>query len=512
MRILFDPLLPQVTAVRAEVHDLRRNPGEDPDAVALNDIMRCILAFPGSLSVLQELGDELAIRAIPVQAGAFGKIDEVQGAVRAEREVPRGFEDGFLAVVPDAQNLLELDDAARVLGQGPGRIVDAGLGGSGDRNAEQECWEEKESCEARVLAHLCHLCSHHRTREAGWQVGNGRRWMNCRCPPIMVGRTDMSSLRRLAALAAALFAAAVPLRRPVQGQEFDRGKLIEKIACRKAPEQTYALYLPSAFDPDKKWPVLFLFDPGARGATAVEAFREGAETYGWILAGSHGSRNGPLKDSAQAALAVWADVSTRLPIDERRVYATGFSGGARVASFFPRVIGRPIAGVIGCGAGLASGLGPAGLQAAAYFGLAGLADFNYGEMKGLDLAFDPSGVPHRFFYFEGTHDWPPSGYAARAVGWMEVAAINGVAAAGPDAGRGRGAAGTRGSRALEEEGRFYWAADKLEAAGRIAEALELDLPGLAGLAGRIEEIKAGKEYRRFLDAERKRDRRTIEFR
>ncbi|MCK7518250.1 MAG: hypothetical protein MZV64_11280 [Ignavibacteriales bacterium] len=46
---------------------------------------------------------------------------------------------------------------------------------------------------------------------------------------------------------------------------------------------------------------------------------------------------------------MWADVSTRFPIDERRVYTTGFSGGARVASFFPRVIGRPIAGVVGCG-------------------------------------------------------------------------------------------------------------------------------------------------------------------
>jgi len=326
-------------------------------------------------------------------------------------------------------------------------------------------------------------------------------------------RAHMSSLRYLAVITAALLTAAAPLRRPVQGQEFVRGKLIDKVACREEPDQTYALYLPSAFDPDKKWPILFLFDPGARGATAVEVFREGAETYGWILAGSHGSRNGPLKDSAQAALAVWADISTRLPIDERRVYATGFSGGARVASFFPRVIGRPIAGVIGCGAGLASGLGPADLKAAAYFGLAGLADFNYGEMKGLDLAFDPSGVPHRFLYFEGTHDWPPSGYAAWAVGWMEVTAIKqGLRPPDPTLAAALVRRELGEADALEAEGRFYWAADKLEAAGRMAEGLDLDFPELAGLAGRIQEIKAGREYRRFLDAERKRDRRTIEFR
>ncbi|MCX6568028.1 MAG: alpha/beta hydrolase, partial [Candidatus Aminicenantes bacterium] len=86
------------------------------------------------------------------------------------------------------------------------------------------------------------------------------------------------------------------------------------------------------------------FDPGARGAAGVEAFRGAAETYGWILAGSNNSTNGPMRESAAAAWAVWADALKRLPLDERRVYASGFSGGARVASVFPQVIGRAIAG------------------------------------------------------------------------------------------------------------------------------------------------------------------------
>jgi predicted peptidase len=163
---------------------------------------------------------------------------------------------------------------------------------------------------------------------------------------------------------------------PASAQEFARGMVHEKVTCRADPAQSYALYLPAALDPERRRPVLFLFDPGARGPMGVEAFREAAETFGWILVGSNNSRNGPLATSVQAAHAVWIDVLERLPVDGRRIYAAGFSGGARVASLFPRVVGERIAGVIGCGAGLAAGIEPRYLPAAAFFGLVGFRDFN----------------------------------------------------------------------------------------------------------------------------------------
>ena len=165
----------------------------------------------------------------------------------------------------------------------------------------------------------------------------------------------MSNMRfRIACLGILIAACLSPLS-PFPVQDLETGKLIENVLCQADPGQSYALYLPSAFDPGKKWPILFLFDPGARGAAAVEAFRAAAETYGWVLAGSNNSTNGPMRESASAAWAVWVDALKRLSFDERRVYAAGFSGGARVASVFPQVIGRPIAGVIGCGAGLSIG-------------------------------------------------------------------------------------------------------------------------------------------------------------
>ncbi len=151
----------------------------------------------------------------------------------------------------------------------------------------------------------------------------------------------MSRKRFALTFASASVAMVLLLLRPTLAQEFDTGKLIENVVCLGDSSQSYALYLPSAFDPGKKWPILVLFDPGARGPAAVEAFRDAAESYGWILVGSNNSTNGPMRESARAAWALWVDALKRLPFDERRVYASGFSGGARVASAFPQVISRP---------------------------------------------------------------------------------------------------------------------------------------------------------------------------
>src|SRR5678815_5301907 len=71
------------------------------------------------------------------------------------------------------------------------------------------------------------------------------------------------------------------------------GKLVEHVTCPADPSQTFSLYLPSAYETTRRWPLLLVFDPGGRGARAAEVFRDAAERYGWIVAASENSRNGP---------------------------------------------------------------------------------------------------------------------------------------------------------------------------------------------------------------------------
>ena len=57
-----------------------------------------------------------------------------------------------------------------------------------------------------------------------------------------------------------------------------------------------------------------------------------AEQYGYIVAASNNSRNGPYDVSTAAAQAMSTDVGRRFSIDPQRVYLAGMSGGARVAT------------------------------------------------------------------------------------------------------------------------------------------------------------------------------------
>jgi dienelactone hydrolase len=148
------------------------------------------------------------------------------------------------------------------------------------------------------------------------------------------------------------------LRSNHRPEEIPKGQVVEKLVCAGVPNQSYALYLPRNYSTDRKWPVLYAFDPGARGQIPVERFREAAEKFGWILVGSNNSRNGEFQPSIDAWNAIVKDTHDRFAIDDGRVYLTGFSGGARLVFYFAIRCQDCIAGVIASGAGFPAGVTP----------------------------------------------------------------------------------------------------------------------------------------------------------
>jgi poly(3-hydroxybutyrate) depolymerase len=169
-----------------------------------------------------------------------------------------------------------------------------------------------------------------------------------------------------------------------QANAIPKGQLVERLECLNDSSQSYALYLPSNYTPDRKWPVLYAFDPGARGKTPVERFKEAAEKYGWIVAGSNNSRNGPWRRSADAWSAMTKDTQQRFSIDDTLVYATGMSGGARMALQIAELCQDCLAGVIASGAGFPAGLVPSPQMHFLFFGTTGTDDFNFSELRSLD--------------------------------------------------------------------------------------------------------------------------------
>src|SRR4249919_553159 len=133
-------------------------------------------------------------------------------------------------------------------------------------------------------------------------------------------------------------------------QTLQRGQIVEAVTPLGDATQSYALYLPSTYSADRPWPILIGFHPGARGRAIVDTYREAAERYGFIVAGSNTSRNGPWEVSLRAANAMFQDIGQRFAVDGKRIYLTGHSGGSRVALQIA-LANKTIAGVIASSAG-----------------------------------------------------------------------------------------------------------------------------------------------------------------
>src|SRR5215469_5372871 len=64
-----------------------------------------------------------------------------------------------------------------------------------------------------------------------------------------------------------------------------RGTVMDHVTCLSDSSQSYALYLPSSYSPERRWPIIYAFDPFARGKVPVELYKEAAEKYGYIIVG-----------------------------------------------------------------------------------------------------------------------------------------------------------------------------------------------------------------------------------
>jgi dienelactone hydrolase len=249
-------------------------------------------------------------------------------------------------------------------------------------------------------------------------------------PPLgMIYFGEMNPLRLLTLTFGLLLAAAAwpqEKGKPAFDVQKARGTVVSSLACLEDATHSYALYLPSQYSADRRWPIIYAFDPFARGKTAVEVYQAAAEKYGYIVAASNNSKNGPVAPQLEAAQAVWNDTHRRFAIDKDRVYTTGLSGGARVATSFALYCYTcAITGVIAHGAGYPVGMGskqPAN-DHFLYYGIVGDADLNYPELVLLRKKKDEQGAQFMVKVYPGPHQWAPPEIVEDAVAWMDLKAM-----------------------------------------------------------------------------------------
>jgi len=209
------------------------------------------------------------------------------------------------------------------------------------------------------------------------------------------------------------------------------GTPVPRVTSAADTSQRYALYLPSGYDAEQTYPVLFLMDPRGRALVPIERFRAGADRLGFILLSSHhtlSDADSAFAVNGRALHAMIQDAQLRYAVDTRRFYLAGFSGTAHFAWFAAPFLDGHLAGIINAGDGLPPGA--SSVQAAiamtrppAYIGTAGLGDFNYDAARLRDAALDSTRMPHRFVVFEGDHAWMPESLAGEALDWMQFQAM-----------------------------------------------------------------------------------------
>lgn len=307
----------------------------------------------------------------------------------------------------------------------------------------------------------------------------------------------------------AILATTVPTRRvagQVDAEPLPTGSLVERIVASSDTTKSYALYLPSKYDAARQWPILFAMDPRGRALIPLRLFREAAERLGYIVVSSYDTRSDQddaLDVNYAAMEAMLQDTQRRFSLDTRRLYLAGFSGTARTAWEFARMLSNNVPGIIGFGAGFpfpSASVLPLWDRSLVFFGGSGLADFNYEEMRLVAHHLTDYGFRHRIVFYPGPHAWPDADVASRALEWMEMQAMRReLTPQDPDWLAEYATVRLERARVAEEDGDLFAALQRYE-------ALVTDLDGLTDVSGAREELERLSKNRSVRREQSRRDR------
>ncbi|MFY0653836.1 MAG: hypothetical protein JXQ96_17475 [Cyclobacteriaceae bacterium] len=202
--------------------------------------------------------------------------------------------------------------------------------------------------------------------------------------------------------------------------QIQTGTVIEEIICKSDESQSYALYLPSNYKAESNWPIVFFFEPAARGRLPLDLYHEIAEELGYILVSSNNSKNGSWNLGFQAAEIMIKDVQERFSINASRVITSGFSGGSRLALALA-VLTNEVNAVIGVAAAQPQ-LKEYQLQKRQdfiYAGLVGCRDMNYQEHIQFSEFMEKLNMPNILIFSAATHSWASANDFKLALLWVD---------------------------------------------------------------------------------------------
>lgn len=243
------------------------------------------------------------------------------------------------------------------------------------------------------------------------------------------------------------------------------GRIVARATSGPDSTQTFAIYYPSSYSKNRRWPVLFVMDPRGRAMLALGLFAPAAEHHGFVVVSSYNTlSDGALEPNIGAINAMLSAAQDSIAADLTRLYIAGFSGTARIGWNFELEAPKNFAGLFAAGAApwFNDPLSKPLLRTPG-FALAmtaGTADFNWAEVRNAEEQLRRDRIPVRAEYFNGLHGWPPVGAIDRGLAWFKLLGMIG----------GRWPADSQWvARHIQSEIRY---ADSLETGGQVFLAAE----------------------------------------
>ena len=219
----------------------------------------------------------------------------------------------------------------------------------------------------------------------------------------------------------------------LQGQDIiiKKGIIQDSIRINDSIPETFAVYLPTSYDPSATWPVIFAMDMQGRGKQLIHMFREVAEKEGYIIAASNNTQDSlSIVQNTLIASRMFNTIYSLFPIHKQRSYTAGFGNGAKFAAIIPSVI-RPIEGVISIGSGIPYKELIDPKKPFQFVGIVGRSDFNFVDLSDEQ---NSSATTKRYrdqwilnsylLVFNGETEWPDNSYLERAVEILTLKSMN----------------------------------------------------------------------------------------
>lgn len=191
-------------------------------------------------------------------------------------------------------------------------------------------------------------------------------------------------------------------------------------------KQTYELFVPEKYSPDKSWPVVLFVSPGNRAA-GFRQWEQVCRREQIIFASPHAAGNNtPMPTRIRIVMDVLDDLRRRYNVDPDRTYIGGFSGGGRVACSIAFALPEYFGGVLPVCAGgelrEESSLRKRVIDRLSVAQLTGESDFNRGECERLhQTELSGVGVRCRTWVAPKTsHAIPNADIFAEAFEWLEA--------------------------------------------------------------------------------------------